>query len=493
LSDAAFESVPWIAQPGPQLFAIQQHLVGELFFGGAVGGGKSDYLLGDFAQDVPSYGQHWHGVLFRKSYPQLEELIARSKVMYPAWFGMTMDCWSATAKQWTWPNGSTLKMRHAENDDSWLEYQGHQYGWIGFDELPHWANPTFFRQLKTRLRNGEIVIPNKRIRATGNPGGPGHNWIKQHWSIDAYPLGSVLLQPEFEGGLTKMFVRSCVTDNKILMTNDPGYVARLQDLGSPDLVRAYLEGDWSLVSGAFFPEFSTARHVIHPFEIPKHWMRFRACDWGSSAPCSVGWYAVSDGDVVETRDGPRIFPRGAMIKYRELYTKHPKEYNKGLKLTVEEVADRIRAMETPDDRIAMSVLDPSAFAKHSGPSYAERFAVKKVHFQKADNDRKSGWDMLRQRLKGKDGEPMIYFFTTCPDTIRTIPALQHDDKKVEDVDTDSEDHAGDETRYACMARPWVRPAPPAPEAARYKDAYLVNIPTVSELIESARKRRLENA
>ncbi|MGL1701359.1 hypothetical protein ACSTHI_23485, partial [Vibrio parahaemolyticus] len=83
-------------------------------------------------------------------------------------------------------------MRHAETDDSYIEYQGHQYTWIGFDELPHRSSPYFYRQLKVRLRSAH-EIPNKRIRATGNPGGAGHGWIKQYFGIDRYPLGGELL------------------------------------------------------------------------------------------------------------------------------------------------------------------------------------------------------------------------------------------------------------------------------------------------------------
>jgi hypothetical protein len=73
-----------------------------------------------------------------------------------------------------------------------------------------------------------------------------------------------------------------------------------------------------------------------------------------------------------------------------------------------------------------------------------------------------GWDQVRSRLVGQDGRPMIYCFSNHADSIRTIPALQHDPVRPEDVNTESEDHAGDEWRYACMSRPFVRvPATPA--------------------------------
>lgn len=483
---AEFVSKPWQAQVGPQLEAIRKHHIGELFFGGAVGGGKSDFLLGDYAQDVPAYGSNWHGVIFRRSYPQLQELVSRSKEIYTPWFGLSEKHWSATQTQWNFPNGATLKLRHAEDEDAWMSYQGHAYGWMGYDELPHWPTPNFYRQMKTRLRNGGMAIPNKRIRGTGNPGGLGHGWIKQYWQIDKYPLGGHLIQPEFAGGATRMFIRSCVTDNKILLQNDPGYIARLQDLGTPELVKMYLDGDWNVIAGAYFPEFSIARHVIPPFEIPKGWVRYRAMDWGSSRPFCVLWFAVADGSTAH--------PRGSLIAYREWYGMKPGEANVGLKLTAEEVADGILEKEDRDEKLDMSVIDPSAFKEDGGPSIASRMSGKKVYFQRADNSRKVGWDLLRSRLKGVDGEPMIYFFTTCPDTIRTLPALQHDRGKaagsIEDVDSDGEDHAGDTVRYACMARPWIRPGvPEAPKTPVFAGT-VQSKETFNDLVAAARKRRL---
>jgi hypothetical protein len=509
------ELQPWVAQDGPQLLAIKKHWIEELFFGGAVGGGKSDYLLGDFGQDVPTYGEAWKGIIFRKSYPQLEELIQRAKVMYPAWFGLDVEkCWNKGEHTFTWPNGATLKFRHAEDDDAWMHYQGHQYTWMGFDELPHWANPTFYNQMKTRLRSA-AGVPNMRIRSTGNPGGVGHGWIKGYFKIDQYPLGSVLIEGDRQGG-PRMFVRSKVTDNKILLREDPRYIQRLQRLGSEALVKMYLEGDWNVIAGAFFTEFSSERHVLQPFEVPRDWMRFRSADWGSSSPFSVGWYAVSDGSVevpyAGNERGRLLIPRGALVKYREWYgMKEPEdgdeaEYNVGLKLTAEEFCDGIRDRESSIERFSMSVLDPSAFKQDGGPSIAERCAMngsgKKVDWQRADNARKSGWDMMRARFKGDprhDNVPMLFFTQLCPHTIRTIPMLQHDRGKaagaIEDVDTDGEDHAGDETRYACMARPWIRKGidapPPVPNFAKLKYRGTSTGVTFDQARDMVRRARLE--
>lgn len=449
-------SSPWRAQPGPQLTAIQRHLVDELFYGGAVGGGKSDYLLGDFAQDVPQpWGAHWHGILFRKTYAELEDLISRSQQIYLPWFP---GCkWNVADSLWSWPNGATLKMRYLESSTDWMRYWGHAYTWIGWDELPNWPDMDAYVKMKARLRSA-YEVPNKRIRATGNPGGPGHGHVKAYFRIDQHPLGGEIFE---QGGMKRLFVRSRLADNRILLRHDPLYAQRLAGLGSPDLVRAWLEGDWNVIAGAFFPEFSD-RHIIAPFELPKHWTRFRAQDWGSAKPFCVGWYAVSDGELPQ-------FPRGALIKYREWYGMVDGQPNTGLKLTAEEVGAGVIKRQDKNELISYGVLDPSAFAEDGGPSIAERQSKAGAVWRAADNKRVAlrgamgGWDQLRSRLKGDD-RPMIYFFSTCTHTIRTLPALQHDATKPEDVDTDAEDHAGDETRYACMSRPWTQstPADPGP-------------------------------
>lgn len=456
MSDAGENSTQprsWAPQPGPQTEALSADWCPELFYGGAAGGGKSDFLLGDFLQDVETYGEAWRGVIFRRTYPELEELIARSKEIYPATGGE----WKEQPKWWTWPNGAILRMRYLERPDDALRYQGHQYTWIGWDELTQWASPFAYRYLRARLRSASNV-PTKRIRAAANPGGVGHHWVKAMF-IDHAPSGYVpILDPET--GMERMFIPSKLRDNTILMQSDPGYVGRLKGLGSPELVRAMLEGDWSVVTGAFFPEWRTDLHVVDPIQLPEHWHRYGAIDWGSARPFAVLWIAVSDGTLPQ-------FPRGALVVYREWYgtTGEP---NVGLRMTADAVGLGIAQKHARDtqDRKLMYYCDPAMFTADGGPSIAERMATAgKLHVTRADNARvqrmgaMGGWDQLRQRLLGEDGRPMLYVFSTCTHLIRTLPALQHDQDRPEDVDTDGEDHAPDALRYGCMARPYVRPAP----------------------------------
>jgi len=441
--------IPWRSQPGPQTDAIRRHLVTELFFGGAVGGGKSDYLLGDFAQDVPeAWGKWCHGILFRRTYGELEELVQRSQEIYPQWFPGVE--WKVSDKSWVWPNGASLKMRYLEHSTDWMRYWGHQYTWIGWDELPSWPDLTAYLKMIARLRSAHPV-PNKRVRATGNPGGPGHQAVKAYFGIDRCPLGGEIFKDPVTGN-SRLFVRSRLQDNKILLHHDPGYIDRLRGIGSDALVKAWLEGDWNVVAGAYFSEWSTLKHVVKPFRIPDHWLRFMSLDWGSAAPFSVGWWAVSDGSLI---DGQH-FPAGAIIQYREWYgASAPKV---GVKLTAEQLADGIVQREI-GDKITYRVADPSCWKVDGGPSIAERMYNRKVLMRAADNQRINGWDQVRGRLRGNGDAPMLYTFSTCSDFIRTFPALQHDEDRPEDVNSDGEDHCGDQTRYACMSRPWTAPTP----------------------------------
>lgn len=453
----------WSPQPGPQTEAIMADWCQELFYGGAAGGGKSDFLLGDFLQDTTTYGRNWQGILFRRTYNELEELIRRSREIYPG----SGAVWHEQPKTWTWPNGATLRMRYIERDNDATRYQGHQYTWIGWDELTQWPTDYGYRYLRARLRSAQDV-PTKRIRAAANPGGVGHHWVKRYF-VEPAPGGFMpLVDPVTQA--QRMFIPARLRDNRILVQSDPTYADRLRGLSSNAMVRAWLEGDWTVIEGAYFDCWRYDKHVVEPFAVPQDWVRFRAADWGSSKPFSIGWWAIA-GDDHPTEGG--VIPRGALVKYREWYGAVAD--NTGMKLTAEAVANGITERERGDPRLRYAVLDPSCFREDGGPSIAERInlilqGTRMRPFHEADNSRvpqrgsMGGWDQMRARLVGLDGRPMIYFFNTCVDSIRTIPALQHDQDRTEDVNSDSEDHAADECRYACMSRPYSPRVTPKPRA-----------------------------
>lgn len=455
----------WLPQAGPQLAALEADWCDELFYGGERGGGKSDLQLGYQEDGALRYGAHWRGIMFRKTYAELEELQARATEVFPA-SGATYKVQPSAgfpfSNCWYWPSGATVKMRYIENEKDYGRYHGHSYTGISFDEVTEYATPNGLLKMLSTLRSPHGVPCT--MRATGNPGGIGHVWVKARY-IDAAPAMTPYTDPDT--GFVRMFVPSRTADNQILLQNDPLYRNRIKAAtgGNEALRKAWLEGDWNIVAGAFFNCWS-APMVLRPFRVPHDWTRFRSGDWGSARPYSFGWWAIVPEPFV-TPDG-QLLPRGAMVRYRELYgaIDSVNQPNIGTKETAEEVADKIKGLEA-GERIAYGVLDPAAFANHGGPSIAERiFKQSKIIFRPADNTRVAGrgamggWDQLRARMVGEDGLPMIYCFDTCRDSIRTIPALQHDTHRLEDVDSDGEDHAGDDWRYGANSRPYV-PAPPA--------------------------------
>ncbi len=430
----------WRPQSGPQQAFVESRVF-EVVYGGARGGGKTDAALGDFALHAQDFGAAARGLLVRRTRTALEPTIARARAIF-APFGAA---WGEQKSRFTWPSGAVLYFRHLDRDADADLYQGHDYTRVYVEELTQFVDERPVAKLKATLRSAAGAPCG--FRATCNPGGPGHGWVKARY-IDAGPWMIVA-----EAGLKRVFIPARVADNPELLANDPLYVERLKQSGSAELVRAWLEGDWNIIEGAFFDKWSE-RNVVRPFTIPSLWTRFRSFDWGYAAPFSVGWWAVcSDPYPV----GDRTIPRGALVRYREWYGSNGKP-NEGLRLEAEAVASGILSREK-GDTVAYGVADPSIFREDGGPSIGERFRRAGLNFRPADNTRigkvgaLSGWDQLRARINGSDDVPMLYVFDTCRDFIRTVPVLQHDPARPEDLDTDGEDHVADEARYACLSRP----------------------------------------
>lgn len=483
MTQAPAPSVIWQPQPGPQTALLECDIF-EVFYGGARGGGKTEASLGDWMQHSNLYGEAAVGVFFRRKFKQLSEVIARSKQIFKR-LGATYNEQKA---EWTMANGARLLFRYLERDSDAEEYQGHNYTRVYFEELTNFPSPAPVDKMRATLRSPAGVPTGMRL--TGNPGGPGHNWVKRRY-IDPDPRGFRVMREEdtitVDGiprtvALERVFIPSKIGDNQLLMRNDPTYILRLKQSGSEALVKAWLEGNWDIVDGAFFDEWDPEKHILPGHEwlqrIPRSAQVFRAFDWGSAKPFSCGWYAISDGSWG--------LPTGALLRFAEWYGAMGP--NQGLKMTATAVAQGILQRERNFHvRASYGAADPSIFIRDGGPSIAESMAIAGVTWRRADNKRKVGADTVRQRLVGVDGKPMLYFLDACDDAIRTLPTLQHDDTNPEDVDTDAEDHAYDEIRYACMSRPWLRPAP-GPEPS-----HLPRLPqetTITQLIEARTAKRL---
>jgi hypothetical protein len=481
--NASTAEIIWRPQAGPQKALIDCPLP-EILFGGARGGGKTDGILGKWAIKAKRLAARFNAVFFRKEMPQQDDLIDRSKEIY----GKLNAHWHEQKKSWMWPNGARIRFRPLESVQDAEKYQGQNLSDACVEEAGNYASSDPIDRLFGCLRGGNEI----QLILTANPGGPGHTWIKNRY-IDPCPDGMRVLKRNLPNGGTHSYtyIPSRVEDNRVLLANDPGYVNRLYLVGSENLVSAWLKGDWNVIEGAFFENWNTEKHVVQPFDIPSSWARLRSADWGSAKPFSIGWWAIA-GE--QTQSGPVTIPRGCMVRYREWYG--AKSPNVGLKLTAEQVAEGIAALET-GETIADAILDPSAFAENGGPSIAERMWMgSRIKFRPADNSRiaqrgaMGGWDQMRSRLNGDaDGNAMLVAFSTCRHFIRTVPSLQHDPLRAEDLDTDGEDHAADEARYACMSRPWTPPIPAKREPERVLMVGPENTATLNDAWAEQKRQR----
>jgi hypothetical protein len=447
---------------GPQQ-ALWECPVHEAFFGGGRGGGKTFGMLVDWMLHERRYAADASGVFFRRKLPQLDEVIKLShKFFLPLGARYTVQ-----AKTWTFPSGATLKFRYLDREEDADEYQGHEYTWICFEELTQWATPAAINKLRACLRHPK-VMPGF-FRATGNPGGPGHNWVKARY-VDPARRGYRIITDQ-ETGLERVFIPSLLRDNIVL--DQKQYTAQLKMVGADSLVRAWLEGDWDIVAGGFFDDiWSQKVHILKPFPLPSRWLFRRSFDWGSSRPASTGFWAESDGSQPEK--APFHFPRGTMIRVGEWYTVKRDRSGMvvpdvGQKLTNEALGAGIAERSVSRKFYGAEgrkwrgcVADPSIWNDHGDRSIYDgmKAGAEKagwgISFDKADNDRVTGWSemraMLENALEKRAEFPGLYVFENCENWIRTVPVLQRDEKNGDDVDSESEDHAADETRYAVMYR-----------------------------------------
>lgn len=442
------QNVIWQPQPKQVAFMVRPEF--ECLYGGAAGGGKSDALVVEALRQV--HIPYYKGLILRKTYPQLTELIDKSLLIYPR--AVPGARYNSTTHTWTFPSGARIRFGSLNHSNDKFNYQGQAFDYIAFDELTQFEFDEYMYLISRCRPNG----PGTRCyaRATANPGGKGHGWVKARFITAAPPMTPITEEVTVEdtnGNMitikrSRIFVPATVFDNQELLNNDPHYIATLGMLPTAEK-NALLYGDWDSFSGQVFnewrndPEHYDDRkwtHVINPFQIPKSWPIYRGLDWGYAKPFSVGWYAVGPG--------------GVLYRIRELYgcTGEP---NTGVKWTPEKCAAKIYEIEHEDpnlkDRYIYGVADSAIFASDTGVPIVEAFEKAQVYFEKGDKQRIPGKMQCHYRLAfDPDGDAMFYVFNTCKHFIRCIPSLVYDETNVEDVDTSQEDHNYDEWRYICM-------------------------------------------
>lgn len=439
----------------------------EILYGGAAGGGKSHLMrVGAIAwcTDIPGLQVY----IFRRLSDDLLKNHMEGVTGFPAllseWIdsGLVKINWSkAFIEFW---NGSKIHLCHCQYEKDVTKYQGAEIHVLMLDELTHFTEK-IYRYLRGRCRMGALQLPKKyaglfpRILGSANPGGIGHNWVKATF-IDIAPPLRITRQPKSEGGMLRQYIPAKLADNPTLLENDPDYVDRLEGLGNAALVKAMRDGDWNIVAGGMFDDvWDQVMHAVVPFDVPPGWRIDRSFDWGSSKPFSVGWWAETDGTDAVMRDGTRrSFPRGTLIRIAEWYGWNGKP-NEGLRMLAVEVARGVLKVEREigiAGRVKSGPADSAIFDTQNGVCIADDMAKAGVKWEKADKgpgSRRNGWERMRKMLKAALQHPMeepgLLVFDTCRQFIRTVPVLPRDERQPDDIDTDAEDHVGDETRYRC--------------------------------------------
>ena len=390
-------------------------------YGGARGGGKSWAMRRKLVMLALHY-PNLSLLLLRRTLPELNENHVR-----PLQSELTgLVEYSQTQRVFTFPNGSRIKLGYCDNEKDVYQYQGQEYDVVGLEEATSFTESQMqFISTCNRTVRRDF---SPRMYYTCNPGGVGHGWVKRLFIDRRYRAS--------ETAEDYVFIPARVTDNPYLM-HDTTYLTTLQNLPEP-LRRAHLDGDWDVLAGQYFGEFSRQRHTVTPFSIPKSWRKFRAMDWGYNDPCCVLWFAVSPGNRV--------------YAYREYYETH---------VLSSETAKRVRAL-SGDETIAYTAASPDAWQCRGmnasgdlpGMSIAEVFAHGGVPLIKADNTRIPGWQRVREYLAdADDGLPRLLIFESCTNLIRTLPMLTFDENHAEDVAGNCEDHAPEALRYGLMSRP----------------------------------------
>ena len=413
-------------------------------YGGARGGGKSWVVRTKACMLANRFGRPdpWHEgikicIVRRTLVDVRNNHIIPMKIMLNG-----LAKFNQAERTFYFPNGATIHFEYYDNDNDSDHFQGVEYDVIFIDEATQ-MKQEWLERIAASCR-GANDYPH-RVYFTCNPGGEGHNYIKRIFIDRVYRDGE---NPEDYD-----FVQAKVTDNKVLMEMDPGYLTFLKNL-PPKLRAAWLEGSWDLYSGMYFESFRNNpdgydnhlwSHVINPFPLRKHWSVYRSFDWGFRRPCSTGYYTIDDDGVV--------------YRIAEMYlvAKSGNESlaNEGLKWPPEKVFAEMQKMEHEHPLLQgkeiTGVADPAIWDAEQGISIAETAMKYGIFFEPGDHHRIPGWLQCQYRLQfDEDGRAMFYVFNTCKEFIRTIPTLQYDEHRAEDLDSSGEDHAADEWRYFLM-------------------------------------------
>ena len=469
----------WKPNKKQEVFVSLPDTILEALFGGAAGAGKTEVLLS--LPIIRGFIQHpqFHGIIFRRTFPELEEsLILRAPEYYEPLGGK----YNSSKHFWRFESGAVIRFSYLESDQDAESHKTAQYNYIAWDELTEFGESQY-TYLLSRLRSSTKELPTI-VRAASNPGGPGHGWVYRRF-VKQQPLGNVILR-DADSGTKRIFIPARVTDNEYLELHDPDYKERLKLLPKAQR-QALLEGRWDVFSGQVFTEFRTthipgepdnAVHVVEPFDIPLWWPRGLAVDWGFKANTWAGWGALSpDGQIFLYREycvaGEKVstwaanitrISQGEPIKRTAL---DPSAWqHRGEDLSISELFHKYAGYwpeKANNDRVGGKLLIHEGLRWRPRPKRFNERPVDEFNYYKAQHIRRfEGEDAYNEYLdqfKEEDRNvslPRIQIFNTCIHVIEALQACTYNPKRTEDVLEFDGDDAYDGFRYLLFLMESIR-------------------------------------
>lgn len=458
----------WQPLPGSQ-YTFLQCPIFEALYEGTRGPGKTLTLIMDFAKDVgKGHGKAWRGIMFRQKLGDLDDVVRKIEdwmIQIHPGFRFLKSKADYTA---VWPTGEALLLRHMEDERSYGEYHGHEYPWIGWEELTQWPTDKAYKLMFSCSRPPKPGIK-CRVRSTTNPYGPGHNWVKRRFGLPQM-RGRVIRKP---GEDARVAIHGTLSENFLLLHEEPNYPSRIREAAiNPAQAEAWLEGAWDVTAGGMIDDLYLADiHLLPSIDIslvPRGWRITRAYDHGQSSPFSCGWFLESNGEAISINGRLIGNVRGDIILWNEWYGTTGND-NEGVRLAARKIANGIRDREiewgvswpgTFRSRVNPGPADTEIYNKSSdrnGRSPADDMEGEGVYWERADKSpgsRKRGWEMLRTKLQnakpnpdGSREHPGFFICENCYWWIELCPPMPRDEKDLDEVPDTYEDHAADMTRY----------------------------------------------
>lgn len=480
--------VIWKPLPGSQTLALSCPCH-SILYEGTRGPGKTDAQLMFFRKHVgKGYGAHWRGIIFDREYKNLDDLIAKSRRWFPQFQDGARFIASRSDYKWVWPTGEELLFRQVKKKADYWNYHGQEFPFIGWNELSKYPTSELFDEMmscnRSSFRSADFPITESDgtvtflpeiplvVFSTTNPYGAGHNWVKKRF-IDPAAPGVIVSrtidvynpQTQQREPITKTQVRIFGSYKENIYLS-PEYIAELESIRDKNKRKAWLWGDWDVVAGGAVDDvWDTTKCVKPRFKVPYTWLLNRSFDWGSTHPFSVGWWAETNGEHAVLPDGTRWCPpAGSLIRLSEWYGTDEVGTNKGIKLSASDIAKGIVEKERDlfngkwiSSRVEGGPADGQIYSVREKDvnTIATKMADEGVDWIEADKSpgsRINGLQLVRDMLENSCREegPGLYFMDNCLATLATVPVLPRDEDRMDDVDTDAEDHIYDDIRYRVL-------------------------------------------